>query len=211
MLNTLFNIPRDKKFIVACSGGVDSMAVIDFYRRGNKSFEIAYFNHGTQQANQMEKLVLDWAWKNHIAAHKGNISTTEKPNDKSPEEFWRDERYAWLCKIANGRPIITCHHLNDVAEGYLFSAINGNPKTILPKVNHNGNDVWRPFLTTTKQDMINWCQNKKVHWIEDSSNTNTHYPRNRIRHSMMNEVLAINPGFLKVIKKKVIASLVELK
>jgi len=146
MLQQLFKLPRTTDFIVACSGGVDSMAVCDFYRRGGKSFQIAYFNHGTPQADQMESLVAAWALNNQVVMHRGLISSTTKPKGVSPEEYWRNERYAWLNSINDGKPIITCHHLNDAVEGYLFGCLNGTPKVICST---NGY-IQRPFLTTTK-------------------------------------------------------------
>ncbi len=186
------------------------MAVADFYLRGKKSFDIAYFNHGTPQADKMEETVFSWASENSVACQVGDISST-KPKHLSPEEHWRNERYAWLQEMAEGRPIVTCHHLDDVCETWIFSALNGNPKIIAPVVsndwecNRKLRYIIRPFLTTTKQDMIDWCLGHGVSWFEDASNTDVSTPRNRIRHNIMKEALEINPGLHKVMKKKVLA------
>jgi tRNA(Ile)-lysidine synthase len=203
MLKQLFNIPNSVPFILACSGGVDSMAVADFYCRGSKKFEVAYFNHGTPQASLMEKTVVDWAWDNEVVSLCGYLEK-ERPRGLSPEEHFRDERYAWLQKVSNGRPIVTCHHLNDVCETWIFSALHGNPKIISP-VAGGDKSILRPFLTTTKQDMISWCKSHGVSWFEDTSNADVRTPRNRIRHNIMKDALEINPGLHKVMKKKVIS------
>lgn len=179
------------------------MAVADFYKRGGKNFEVAYFNHGTPQANDMEKLVVDWAHDNKIPPMVGDLELP-KPKGMSPEEHWRIERYHWLITIANNKPIVTCHHLDDVCETWIFSALHGNPKIIAPVAGLD-NSILRPFLTTTKQDMIDWCTNRKVLWFEDTSNADVKTPRNRIRHNIMKEALEINPGLHKVMKKKVLS------
>jgi tRNA(Ile)-lysidine synthase TilS/MesJ len=66
MLNQLVSFDRETKFILACSGGVESMAIADFYKKGNKIFALAYFNHATSQASSMEDFVRSYADKNKL-------------------------------------------------------------------------------------------------------------------------------------------------
>jgi tRNA(Ile)-lysidine synthase len=199
MLHQLFHIDRSTPFILACSGGVDSMAIADFYKRGNKNFTIAYFNHGTPQAEMMEDFTRSWASKNGVDYVTGKI-TRERAKGESKEEFWRNERYSWLHEVAGKMPIVTCHHLGDAVEGYIFSALNGNPK-VISSVNGN---VVRPFLLNSKEELISWCIRHKVKWLEDESNKDVNFPRNRIRHNIVPEALLVNPGLAKVVKKKII-------
>lgn len=203
MLHQLIRLERDVPFILACSGGVDSMAVADFYRRGGRNFKVGYFNHGTLNANDMQSLVSKWAEQNSIEMLTGKISSDTKPANLSPEEYWRNERYAWLHSFK--LPVVTCHHLNDVAETWLFGALHGRPKLIAQAVVGNGKWLYRPFLTNTKQDLIDWCIAHGLTWYEDMSNKDTRFPRNRIRHYILPEALRVNPGLLTVIKKKVLA------
>ena len=63
-----------------------------------------------------------------------------------------------------------------------------------------------PLLTTTKAELTHWCERHRVDWSEDKSNADVSSPRNRIRHNILPEVLKVNPGFLTVMRKKVIAS-----
>jgi tRNA(Ile)-lysidine synthase len=201
MINQLINMDRQKPFILACSGGVDSMAIADFYRRGNKNFSIAYFNHGTKQANLMQDFVCTWAKQHGIGFHYGKISRT-KFKSESHEEFWRNERYAWLNSF--NLPVVTCHHLDDAVETWIFSSLHGNPKLISIVKDKM---VYRPFLLNTKQTLIDWCIRHKVNWLEDQSNKDINFPRNRIRYNIMPEILKINPGLYKVIYKKIIKEL----
>lgn len=172
------------------------MAIADFYKRGGKKFTVAYFNHGTSQANAMEDFTRSWALVNGVDYVTGTI-TRERRKDESKEEFWRNERYSWLNSF--NKPIVTCHHLGDAVEGYIFSALNGNPKVIASR---NGL-ICRPFLLNAKQELIDWCVRHNVKWVEDQSNQDTNFPRNRIRHNIIPEALMVNPGLTKVIKKKI--------
>lgn len=172
------------------------MAIADFYKRGNKNFRLAYFNHGTIQADMMQAFVGNWALKNDVIFYHGKISR-EKLKSESQEEYWRNERYHWLNSF--NLPIVTCHHLDDAVETWIFSSLHGNPKLIAAK----NKMVYRPFLLNTKQELIDWCTRHKVEWLEDQSNKNVEFPRNRIRHNIVPEALKVNPGLHKVIRKKI--------
>lgn len=195
-IDFLGKIPRN--VILACSGGPDSMAVLDFLIRGRKNVTIAYFNHGTSHGEYAEKFLREYSKNNNIDAIFGKISSNTKPKDKSLEEWWRDERYRFFKSLPGKK--ITCHHLNDVAEWWIFSSLNGNPK-IIPY--RNGN-VIRPFLLTPKSSFIDWCKRKNVPYIVDPGNTDLKFARSRIRNEIMPQALNINPGLLKVLKKKII-------
>ena len=201
-LTQIFSVDRKTEFVVACSGGVDSMAVCDFYHRGGKNFKVAYFNHGTPLADSMQRHVQTWCNLNTVRLSIGNMPNRERPKKTSPEEWWRECRYNWLQSL--GLPIVTAHHLNDVAETWIFTSLHGEPRLILA---HNQlNRVFRPFLLNTKAQLTEWCVRHGVAWVEDLSNQDVHFPRNRIRNRILPECLEVNPGLLKVLKKKYFSS-----
>lgn len=189
---------------VACSGGVDSMAVLHFLSHLNKKkVYCLYFNHGTQHSIDTEVHVEKYCKDNNIPFFKGEY-TGEQPTSNK-EEFWRDKRYEFFKSFEF--PVITCHHLDDVVETWIFSSCHGNPKTI-PYANGN---VIRPFLITEKSDFVDWCQNKKVPFWNDPSNQSTDFKRNKIRHDIVPLMKEINPGLNKVVKKKIIEDYNDLK
>lgn len=213
MLHQFFNLPINKKFILACSGGVDSMAILDFYRRGGKNFEVAYFDHNTNNGKNAIPIIHQYCLKYNLNLHIGKLEAN-KPVHLSPEEFWRYERYKWLSTF--DLPVITAHHLNDVAETFLFNTIHNNSHLLMyPYIQLNMEEylvsIYRPFILTTKQDLIKWCSDHNIQWYEDTSNKNLNFPRNKIRHIILPEILKLNPGFLKSIKKKMIKEYVSLE
>lgn len=196
MIKIQGKIPRE--IIVACSGGVDSMAVVDFLRR-NHNVTAFYFDHGTEHGFKALRFLEKYYSGSDVQLLTRTIQNKEVPKDISQEEHWRNERYAWLHFLAKDGQVITCHHLDDCVETWVWSSMHGTGK-IIPYRNKN---VIRPFRTTRKRDFQMWCDLKNVPYIEDDSNADTCYTRNYIRHEMMPHVLRVNPGIHKTIAKKV--------
>jgi len=195
MINILGSIP--KKVAVAVSGGSDSMAVLDFLSRSNRELLVLHFNHGTAFAPKAEAFVRNYCENRNLRLEVGTVER-ERASDESKEEYWRNERYAFFSNFLD-KKIITCHHLDDAVETWLFTSIHGNPM-LIP---YSRDNFIRPFLATSKLALTGWCARKEVPFLEDPSNADTSYMRNLIRHKLMENVLTINPGINKVIKKKV--------
>ena len=194
MIKVLGKLPE--KISVACSGGPDSMAALDFLRSGRKNVTVAYFNHGTFHGEEAEKFIKDYCNSLKIKLSVEKING-EKPKDQSWEEWWRNSRYRFFRKFK--KTVVTCHHLNDVAEWWLFTSLNGNPR-LIP---YSNGSVIRPFLPTKKSDFVSWCNRRDVPYIHDPGNKDLKFARSRIRNNIMPDALKINPGFLKVLGKKI--------
>mgnify|MGYP005649568029 FL=1 len=198
MIHITGKIPR--QVAIAVSGGIDSMASLDFLRRAH-DVVVLHYNHGTPYAPKAEALVRAYCIEHKLTIVLGRCEE-EMPAGVSKEAWWRDRRYEFFTE-ATDLPIITAHHLDDQVETYLFTALNGNP-FLIP---HKRDQFIRPFITTEKTDFTLWCVRKGVPTIDDPSNEDTKYRRNYIRHTLMPHVLNINPGIKKVIRKKVLDSL----
>ena len=198
MIHITGKIPR--QVAVAVSGGIDSMGALDFLRRAHKVL-VLHYNHGTPYAPKAEALVRDYCAEHNLDLIVGKCEE-EMPAGVSAEAWWRDCRYKFFTD-ATDLPIVTAHHLDDVVENWVFTALNGNP-FLIP---HKRDQFIRPFLTTQKTDFTLWCVRAGVPTIDDPSNDDTKYRRNYIRHTMMPHVLTINPGIRKTIKKKILDSL----
>ena len=186
------SVPLPKNITIACSGGVDSMAVVDFLSRKHE-VTIAHFNHETKHGEKAVAFVSKYCGDNNISMLYG-APRSQKSKKESQEEYWRRERYEFLSELG---PVITCHHLDDCVETYIWSSLHGTPK-VIPLTRNN---VIRPFLTTRKQDFIYWCESHNVPWIEDESNKNSRYTRNYIRNELMPHALHVNPGLHTLVKK----------
>ena len=196
MIHLIGKIPS--RVAVACSGGVDSMAMLHFLMQSKRDIQVVYFNHDTNHSKESEEFLKFFCAKNGLDLKVGRVKGFK--GKRSLEEFWRDERYDYF-KCIRSNFIVTCHHLDDVLETWLMSSFHGTPKLIPYKREPN---IHRPLLLTEKKALRNYCIEKKVPWVEDPSNKNCLHSRNRVRNKIIPEVLKVNPGIRKVIKKKLI-------
>lgn len=207
MIKIQGKLPRDIN--VACSGGVDSMAVVDFLLR-NHNVNILFFDHDTETSSvaldflknyiskKNREFRLDYTQGTTLTIEVGNIERIKR-KDESQEEFWRNERYRFFHE--KEETVVTCHHLDDCVETWIWSSLHGEGK-VIPYSNQN---VIRPFLLNKKAEFVNWCRSHGVPWVEDTSNEDTRYMRNFIRHEILQKALVVNPGLHKVIAKKIAA------
>lgn len=195
MIRLAFKVP--KEIAIAVSGGTDSMAALDFLRRDRK-VKVLHFNHATETADEAERVVTSYCEQHNLELIVGHIDDTPD-SGQSLEDFWRQCRYSFFADVAGGLPVVTCHHLDDVAETWLFTSLNGTPRIIPPR----RDDYLRPFLETRKAVLEDWCDRKEVPFHYDTSNNNIRFNRNFIRHELMPKALRVNPGLHKVLRKKV--------
>lgn len=193
MIKVEGKLPR--KIVVACSGGADSMAILDFLKR-NHDVQVAYYNHLTPHGIEAYDFLDDYCTKHKLEFISDEIKGHPKPAEKSQEEHWRDERYKFLHNIRE--TVIMGHHLDDCVETWMFTSMHGESRTI-PYARGN---VIRPFRHNRKRDLELWCNIKNVPYVEDESNNDTSYMRNHIRHNMMHHVLKVNPGIHKMVRKR---------
>lgn len=193
MIRLLKKLPRN--LTVAFSGGVDSVAAVDFLNR-NHEVSCAFFHHGTDNSEKALKFVERFCADRNLPLYLGFIHR-QKPDNKSMEEHWRDERYKFLRKFET---VVTAHHLNDCVETYIWSAMHGEPK-VIPDTRNN---VIRPFLLTAKTELVSWCERKGLEWCEDTSNQDDKYMRNYIRKHLVPHAYHVNPGIEKVVKRMIL-------
>lgn len=197
MFQLTTSIPQN--CFVACSGGIDSMVLLDFVQNARKGQgktlpSVVYFNHGTAHGKEAEAFVRAECKERNLELIVKNIAS-EKRSEDSWEEYWRNERY----DVFNSLPgtVLTAHHLNDAVEWWVFTSLHGCGK-LIPTVNQN---VSRPLLATSKDEIISWANRKDVRFINDPSNESRKYARNIIRHDIMFYALKVNPGLETVVRK----------
>lgn len=193
MIKVLGKIPKGE-FGLACSGGVDSMAIANFLLNGGYHPNLIYFNHNTEHSDLAEDFVRSYAVTHNLKLFVGK--TDLKPTSNK-EKVWSDLRYEFFSEF--DFPIITCHHLDDCVETYLFSCMRGF-QSVIP---YSRGNVIRPFLLNEKKVFEKWCLDKNVTFIQDESNFSVDYSRNRIRHNIIPEALKVNPGLKTVVRKMV--------
>ena len=171
------------------------MAILDFLSN-NHDITAAYFDHGTPFGRVCKHFVKDYCKERNTPLVIGNICF-DRPPQKSLEEHWRDERYKFFRTF--DLPVITGHNLDDVIEWFLFSSIHGKGK-IIPYRNQN---VIRPFISTSKSSLEDWCERKDVPFLFDPGNADQRFMRSIIRNDILPNARLVNPGIEKTFRKLV--------
>lgn len=191
-MNLLGKIPSS--CYLACSGGIDSMVMLNFLLAGRRDVTVLYFNHNTEHGKEAEHFLHEFCRERNLTLHIGTYYGAEKT-----EEAWRNARYKFFSFFKN-KPILQCHHINDNIETYIMSDIKGTAKFIP----YQRDNIIRPLLLVTKDEIKYYAEKNKVVWIEDPSNSTSNYDRNKIRNEVIPVLKQINPGLEKTFFKRCI-------
>lgn len=191
-MRLLGKIPKD--CYLACSGGIDSMMLLNFLLQGRRNVTLLYFNHNTEHGNKAEEFLKKFSKDNNV-----NLITGKYTGNLTTEDSWRKARYEFLDKFQD-KLICTAHHLNDNIETYLFSTIKGTPKFIP----YSRNNIIRPLLLVSKSAILDYSVKYNLKWIDDPSNDEAFYSRNKLRNNVIPLLKEINPGLEKVFLNKCI-------
>jgi tRNA(Ile)-lysidine synthase TilS/MesJ len=187
--------PLPSHLFLAFSGGVDSVACLEWLNKKHH-LTLVYLNHRDPIAEEEEAAVDLIADSYNLKVIKFRSRVVPK---KNKEHVWRNERYHVFHNI-NG-PVITCHHLDDCVETWVWKSLTGVP-SVIPYQHKN---VIRPFRTTRKYDFIDLVKRKNLFHFEDFTNSLPDYAtRNYIRNVVMPHVLRINPGIHTTIRKRIL-------
>lgn len=193
MFKFLTKVPNDVG--VAFSGGVDSLAVAYFLKKGKKNVTLYHFNHGCQYSEDIQSKCVELAYKLNLPIILGGYDGT-RLKGQSLEDAWRRARYRFLRSFEQS--IITCHHLDDSVETWVWASLHGEGK-LIPVVSGN---IIRPFLSTEKSTFEKHCFHYGLEVVEDEMNKDLHLMRNYMRANVMEHMYHINPGLKTVIRKK---------
>lgn len=181
---------------LAFSGGIDSLAIAHFLKRGGRNVTLAHFNHGCEVSDRIETDCHKLATRLNLPIIIKKIDNANIPPGASIENYWRQNRYRWLRSL--NETVITGHHLNDAVETWLWSSCHGEGK-LIPFESGN---IIRPFVLTEKKDFQNYCKNNDLDEVEDECNNDLSLMRNYMRKELIPVIKKINPGINKVIRKK---------
>jgi tRNA(Ile)-lysidine synthase len=187
--------------LVACSGGVDSMVLIDIFLKLHYKIAIAHCNFQLRgnESDEDEQFVQQFANENNIPFHviKFDTKTYKQQNDVSTQMAARTLRYEWFEKIRKENSyhvIATAHHLDDQLETILLNITKGTGIKGLTGMQAKNGFVIRPLLEISKQQILEYTKENNIAFREDSSNASDDYQRNLIRHQIVPQLQKINPS-----------------
>lgn len=173
------------KYVVAVSGGVDSMVLLDMLSKmPDIGLVVAHFDHGIREDSAKDTLFVAKA-----AGQYGLdfVATDANLGSKSSEVQARAARYEFLenvKKTRSAKAIITAHHQDDLLETAIINLLRGTGRRGLTSIADN-QDIIRPLLGVTKTELIKYAKQYKIRWREDMTNQDTKFLRNYVRKNII--------------------------
>jgi tRNA(Ile)-lysidine synthase len=169
------------KYILAVSGGVDSMVLLDILSTKNGiDLVVAHYNHGIRYDSFKDETLVRHKTKNY--GHKYEVGYGRLGPGAS-EEAARDARYKFLEQTRlkhKAAAVITAHHQDDLIETAFINLIRGTGRKGLVAINAN-KKVLRPLLGYPKSKIYEYARENNIEWNEDKTNADNKYLRNYIR------------------------------
>jgi tRNA(Ile)-lysidine synthase len=223
------NIKPGDRICVAISGGADSVALLLTLHAANTTarnslgvgLSATHVHHGLrgEEANADQRFVEDLCIGLDIPLHLHHASVPNRVAEthETIEEAARAIRYDFFSTlIASGHAdsVLTAHTLDDQAETVLMKLLRGawteglsaiHPIVLVNNPNQRSGKILRPFLNTRRADIEAFLNQSNQTWREDSTNTDTAFTRNKIRHELLPQLRTYNPNL-----DQTLANLAEL-
>ncbi len=205
-------LPNDK-IIVAVSGGVDSIVLLDILNELKNQLKIelivAHFNHKLRgaESDEDEEFVRRFASSLGLECYVRSEDTKEycKRNKISIQEGARELRYNFFetLRLLKGfDKIATAHNANDNAETVLLNLFRGSGVNGLAGIQVKRGNIIRPLLFATRDEIEAYANEKGLQYRIDSSNLKTSYRRNYIRLKILPLISEnINPGIVETLNR----------
>lgn len=193
---------KDKKLLLAVSGGIDSMVLLDLFYKLRFDICVVHCNFQLRgkESKGDEMLVREICQDSYIPYFIESFDTTEfaKINKLSIQLAARKLRYDWFQEIISlgFDYVLTAHHLDDNVETFLINFTRGTGLEGLTGIPAQNGNIIRPLLPFSREEIENYAQANQIQWREDSSNASDKYFRNKLRHNIVPTLKELNTGFL---------------
>ncbi len=203
--------------LVAVSGGIDSMCLMEKVRQEGGPFAVAHCNFGLRgaESDADEAFVREQAARHGIPCHVKQFDTEAFASAEgiSIEMAARRLRYHWfgeLCREHGYTAVAVAHNANDNAETLILNLLRGTglkgitgmkAAGYIPDPDFGDIPLLRPLLEMTREEIVAFAREHGLNWREDSTNAQTDYKRNKIRNLVFPVFATINPSFVQTLNR----------
>lgn len=192
--------------LVGVSGGADSVALMLLLQELNYNIQALHCNFHLrgEESDRDEKFVLELCKQKNIPLLIKHFDTKEyaAQHNISIEMAARDLRYNWFYEVlaeAKAQCIAVAHHKNDQAETMLLNLVRGTGIRGLAGMYPLRNNIARPLLCITRQDILSYLSQIKQDYVTDSTNLERETTRNKIRLDILPLLAEINPNIVNTL------------
>ena len=178
----------DQTYLVAVSGGRDSMALLHWLNAGGcRNLIVCHLDHALRATSAEEA-----GFVTAYAKTLGLPACVARVEVEAREEAARDARYRFFASVARQHDcasVILAHHADDQVETFLFNLLRGGPSAMKPVAERLVDGVAltliRPFLAVWREEIDAYIAQNRVSFCEDESNSDPRFTRNRLRHESL--------------------------
>ena len=197
--------------MVGVSGGSDSLGLLQILTEladFRLKLIVAHLNHrmrgeeSSRDAAHVRKFARELGLPFEL--REANVIEFKRNTNLSLEEAARELRYKFLRDVLNkynGNKIATAHTLDDQAETVLMRFIRGSGLLGLSGIPPVNDNIIRPLIEVTKSDIEDYLRSKGIEWMEDSSNKEKVFLRNRIRNELIPQLITYNPNMKETLAR----------
>ncbi len=197
--------------LLAVSGGVDSMVMVDLFHQAGYPFAIAHCNFSLRDAESDEdELSVRTIAKEKYGAEcfckRFDTKSYAKQQKLSIQEAARALRYEWFELLRSQHPftaIATAHHKDDQIETFFINLLRGTGISGLTGIPQQQNHIIRPLLFASRSEIEAFANENKIAFRNDSSNADNKYLRNKIRHQLLPLLEELNPHFTATLQQTI--------
>jgi len=207
-INHKLSFLKEKKLLIAISGGVDSVVLTHLLHALNFDVSLAHcnFNLRATESDKDEDFVKKIGETLHLKTFTTSFETKKYAgkNQLSTQVAARNLRYNWFQEIIQKHHfdfLLTAHHADDNLETFIINLTRGTGLeglTGIPEVNQL---IVRPLLIFSRDEIEKYAVQHQIKWREDLSNASSKYVRNKIRHEVIPILKEINPSLLESFQK----------
>lgn len=199
------NFPHllENRFLIACSGGLDSVVLTHLCHRSGLDFAIAHCNFRLRGADSdadevFVKKLAEQLDKEFFSIHFNTIGYVNK-HKVTVQMAARELRYTWFNQLLDKHrlsKVLTAHHLDDALETFLINLSRGTGIDGLKGIPEQTETIARPLLKFSRETLLAYANGNGLTWREDASNTDVKYLRNKIRSEIVPGLKELHPKFL---------------
>ena len=202
-LQNQFPYLKDKKLLLAISGGIDSMVLLHLFHEIKFDITVAHCNFSLRDAESDadEDFVKSTCESLNIPYYIQKFDTKQFASDYklSIQLAARKLRYDWFSELLTDKKIdyvLTAHHLDDEIETFLINLTRGTGLEGLTGIPAKNEKKIRPLLKFSREQIETFAKENNIKWREDSSNASNKYLRNKLRHDVVPILKELNPSFM---------------
>lgn len=203
-----FPFLSEKKLLIACSGGLDSVVLTYLMKELNYEIALAHCNFSLRgkESDGDEMFVIGLAKNLEIPVFAETFNTKKfaKEHKISTQMAARELRYNWFSEILKDFKydfLLTAHHLDDDLETFFINLSRGTGLNGLIGIPKENNKIIRPLLKFSREEILKYAEENNLKWREDSSNQKTDYLRNTLRLEVLPQFKKVNDSVLKNFQK----------